>query len=101
MATHSGTFAWKTPWAIIREVAKSRTRPSDFTFTFRVEKRRVQAGQERIKLDLRGRLSLRKNSQASPRGFTPVTLPSPRDLVMALVYTRVPFQKCSRIFFLI
>ena len=40
MATHSSTFAWKIPW--MEEpgglqsmgVAKSRTRLSDFTFTF-------------------------------------------------------------------
>ena len=40
MATHSSTFVWKIPW--VEEpgrlqshgVAKSRTRLSDFTFTF-------------------------------------------------------------------
>ena len=40
MAPHSGTLAWKTPWtekpgkAAVHEVAKSRTRLSDFPFTF-------------------------------------------------------------------
>jgi len=40
MAPHSSTLAWKIPWAeeprwaVIRGVAKSRTRLSDFTFTF-------------------------------------------------------------------
>ena len=41
MATHSSTLAWKIPWisggawwAVVPEVAKSRTRLSDFTFTF-------------------------------------------------------------------
>ena len=40
MATHSSTLAWKIPWTeepdrlqSVREVAKSRTRLSDFTFT--------------------------------------------------------------------
>ena len=31
MATHSNTLAW---WAAVHGVAKSRTRLSDFTFTF-------------------------------------------------------------------
>ena len=41
MATHSSTLAWETPWAeepgglqSVHGVAKSRTRLSDFTFTF-------------------------------------------------------------------
>ena len=42
MAPHSSTLAWKIPWmeepmdgrAAVRGVAKSRTRLSDFTFTF-------------------------------------------------------------------
>ena len=40
MATHSSTLAWKIPWAEepgrlqSHGVAKSRTRLSDFTFTF-------------------------------------------------------------------
>ena len=40
MATHSSTLAWKIPWveepdkAAVHGVAKSRTRLSDFTFTF-------------------------------------------------------------------
>ena len=40
MAPHSSTLAWKIPWmeepvkAAIHGVAKSRTRLSDFTFTF-------------------------------------------------------------------
>ena len=41
MATHSGTLAWKIPWMeepgrlhAIHGIAKSRTRLSDFTFTF-------------------------------------------------------------------
>ena len=40
MAPHSSTLAWKIPWteepwwAAVHGVAKSRTRPSDFTFTF-------------------------------------------------------------------
>ena len=40
MAPHSSTLAWKTPWmskpgkAVVHEVAKSRTRLSDFPFTF-------------------------------------------------------------------
>ena len=40
MATHSSTLAWKIPWiggawwAAVQEVAKSRTRLSNFTFTF-------------------------------------------------------------------
>ena len=41
MATHSSTLDWKIPWTEepgrlqSRGVAKSRTRLSDFTFTFR------------------------------------------------------------------
>ena len=40
MAPHSSTLAWKIPWtggawwAAVQEVAKSRTRLSNFTFTF-------------------------------------------------------------------
>ena len=37
MATHSSTLAWKIPWTekpTAHGVAKSRTRLSDFTFTF-------------------------------------------------------------------
>ena len=40
MATHSSTLAWKIPWTEepgrlqVHGVAKSRTRLSDFTFTF-------------------------------------------------------------------
>ena len=38
MATHSSTLAWKIPWTEepvrLHGVAKSRTRQSDFTFTF-------------------------------------------------------------------
>ena len=40
MATHSSTLAWKIPWTeepgrpAVHEVARSRTRLSDFTFTF-------------------------------------------------------------------
>ena len=40
MATHSSTLAWKIPWleepwqADVHRVVKSRTRLSDFTFTF-------------------------------------------------------------------
>ena len=39
MAPHSSTLAWKIPWteepqAEVHGVAKSRTRLSDFTFTF-------------------------------------------------------------------
>ena len=40
MATHSSTLTWKNPmdggawWAAVHGVAKSRTRLSDFTFTF-------------------------------------------------------------------
>ena len=40
MAPHSSTLAWKIPWteepggAAVQGVAKSRTRLSDFTFTF-------------------------------------------------------------------
>ena len=40
MATHSSTLAWKSPWTEepgrlqIHEVEKSRTRLSEFTFTF-------------------------------------------------------------------
>ena len=38
MAPHSSTLAWKVPWTeepAIHRVAKSRTRLSDFTLTFR------------------------------------------------------------------
>ena len=36
MASHSSTLAWKIPWteATVHGVTKSRTRLSDFTFTF-------------------------------------------------------------------
>ena len=41
MATHSSTLAWKVPWVeepgrlyVVHGVAKSRTRLSDFAFTF-------------------------------------------------------------------
>ena len=37
MATHSSTLAWKTPWTEkpgVHGVARSRTRLSDFTFSF-------------------------------------------------------------------
>ena len=40
MATHSSILAWRIPmdrgawWATVHGVAKSRTRLSDFTFTF-------------------------------------------------------------------
>jgi len=39
MATHSSTLAWRIPWTeepgrLLRGVAKSQTRLSDFTFTF-------------------------------------------------------------------
>ena len=40
MAPHSSTLAWKNPmdggawWAVVHGVTKSRTRLSDFTFTF-------------------------------------------------------------------
>ena len=37
MAPHSSTLAWEIPWteeAAVHGVAKSRTRLSDFTFTF-------------------------------------------------------------------
>ena len=42
MAPHSSTLAWKIPWmegawwAAVHGVARSRTRLSDFTFTFHV-----------------------------------------------------------------
>ena len=34
MAPHSSTLAWKIPLMQVHGVAKSRTRLSDFTFTF-------------------------------------------------------------------
>ena len=34
MAPHSSTLAWQIPWAVVHGVVKSRTRLSDFTFTF-------------------------------------------------------------------
>ena len=36
MATYSSTLAWKIPWAevAVHGIANSRTRLSDFTFTF-------------------------------------------------------------------
>ena len=38
MAPHPSTLAWKIPWTEepggLQSVTKSRTRPSDFTFTF-------------------------------------------------------------------
>ena len=47
MATHSSTIAWKIPWTeepgIVHGVAKSRTRLSNFTFTFH-----FQAGIEHL-----------------------------------------------------
>ena len=39
MAIHSSTLAWKIPWmeeATVHWVAKSQTRLSDFTFTFKI-----------------------------------------------------------------
>ena len=43
MATHSSTLAWKIPWTeelgklhTVHGVAKSQTRLSDFTFTFKL-----------------------------------------------------------------
>ena len=49
MATHSSTLAWKIPWTeepgglhAVHGVAKSRTRLSDFTFTFLHWRRRWQ-----------------------------------------------------------
>ena len=47
MATHSSILAWKIPWTEepgglqVQGVAKSRTRLSDFTFTFRLKCRQV------------------------------------------------------------
>ena len=43
MASHSSTLAWKIPlteepwWAAVHGVARSQTRLSDFTFTFRFQ----------------------------------------------------------------
>ena len=41
MAPHSSTLAWKIPWieepGTVHGVAKSRTRLSDFTFTFHLQ----------------------------------------------------------------
>ena len=43
MAPHSSTLAWKIPWteepwwAAVHGVARSQTRLSDFTFTFRFQ----------------------------------------------------------------
>ena len=34
MAPHSSALAWKIPWTAAHGVAGSRTRLSDFTFTF-------------------------------------------------------------------
>ena len=34
MALHCSILAWKIPWTAAHGVAKSRTRLSDFTFTF-------------------------------------------------------------------
>ena len=34
MAPHSSTLAWKIPWTEVHGVARSRTRLSNFTFTF-------------------------------------------------------------------
>ena len=48
MAPHSSNLAWKMPWteepwwAAVHGVAKSRTRLSDFTFTFMRWKRKWQ-----------------------------------------------------------
>ena len=48
MATHSRTLAWKIPWTedpgrlhTVHEVANSRTRLNDFTFTFNREKQKT------------------------------------------------------------
>ena len=54
MTMHSSALAWKIPWATIHGVAKSWTQLSEFTFTFRIEKKQVQAGQERRKRELSG-----------------------------------------------
>ena len=35
-ATHSSVLAWRIPWTIVHGVAKSRTRLSDFHFTYRI-----------------------------------------------------------------
>ena len=49
MAPHSSTLAWKTPmdreawWAAVHGVTKSRTRLSDFTFTFMHWRRKRQS----------------------------------------------------------
>ena len=40
MAIHFSTIAWKIPWTEEPGVAKSRTRLSDFTFTFNGERHR-------------------------------------------------------------
>ena len=47
MATHSSTLAWKIPWrggwqAAVHGVTRSRTRLSDFTFTFMHWRRKWQ-----------------------------------------------------------
>jgi len=42
------------PWATVHGAAKSWTRLSDFTFIFRIEKKQVQAGQERRKREISG-----------------------------------------------
>ena len=48
MAPHSSTLAWKIPWteepgkAAVHGVTKSRTRLSDFTFTFMHWRRKWQ-----------------------------------------------------------
>ena len=34
MATHSSILAWKIPWTVAYQGAKSQIRLSDFTFTF-------------------------------------------------------------------
>ena len=54
MTMHSSTLAWKIPRATVHGVAKSWTRLSDFTFIFRIEKKQVQAGQERRKREISG-----------------------------------------------
>ena len=55
MAIHSSTIAWKIPWTkepgklhVLHGVAKSRTRLSDFTFTFTLIKRRARTGEHTL-----------------------------------------------------
>ena len=53
MATHSSILAWKIPWTEepgglqVQGVAKSRTRLSDFTFTFKGHSSRVRTHRSR------------------------------------------------------